>query len=187
MSFEGRQYSVSFAWVGRDVEVLGTARHVVVRAAGTEVARHPRHTAARLVLEPTHYDGASTADVLAPLPLDTLAQQLTALGVEHAATALPELIETAAREHLEPSAFLGRVLTRQLERKDERRIATMLTLSVLPSGKTLETFDWGFQPKADRRRLDALATCSFVRERQNVVFLGPPGPATYCVTSLCRC
>lgn len=109
------------------------------------------------------------------IPLDTLAQQLTALGLEHAASALPELVETAARERLDPSAFLGRVLTRQLERKDERRIATMLTLSGLPTGKTLETYDWGFQPKADRRQLDALATCSFVRERQNVLFLGPPG------------
>lgn len=111
----------------------------------------------------------------APLPFDTLAPQRTALGREHAATALPEPMETAAREHLDPSAFPGRVLTRQLERKDERRIATMLTLSGLPSGKTLETFDWGFQPKADRRQLEALATCSFVRERQNVLFLGPPG------------
>jgi DNA replication protein DnaC len=109
------------------------------------------------------------------LPLDTLAQQLTALGLEHAASALPELVETAARERLDPSAFLSRVLTRQLERKDERRIATMLTLSGLPGGKTLESFDWGFQPKVDRRQLEALATCSFVRERQNVLFLGPPG------------
>ena len=47
----------------------------------------------------------------APLPLTTLAAQLTALGMEHAATALPQLIDTAAREHLDPSAFLGRVLT----------------------------------------------------------------------------
>ncbi|HMS01347.1 MAG TPA: IS21-like element helper ATPase IstB, partial [Gemmatimonadaceae bacterium] len=107
--------------------------------------------------------------------LDALAGQLTALGLEHAASALPELLETAARERLDPSAFLGRVLTRQLERKDERRIATMLTLSGLPGGKTLEDFDWAFQPKADRRQLDALATCSFVREKQNVLFLGPPG------------
>lgn len=83
----------------------------------------------------------------AALPLDTLAQQLTALGMEHAETALPELIETAAREHLDPSAFLGRVLTRQLERKDERRIATMLTLSGLPSGKTLETFGRASSPR----------------------------------------
>lgn len=108
-------------------------------------------------------------------PLDALAQQLTALGLEHAADALPELLETAARERLDPGAFLARILTRQLERKDERRIATMLTLSGLPSGKTLEDFDWTFQPKADRRQLDALATCSFVREHQNILFLGPPG------------
>lgn len=94
----------------------------------------------------------------APLALDTLPAKLTALGMEHAATALPELIETAAREHLDPSAFLGRVLTRHLERKDERRIATMLTLSGLPSGITLETFDSGFQPNADSRQLEALAT-----------------------------
>jgi hypothetical protein len=69
VAFEGRQYSVPFVWVGRDVELVGTAQHVVVRAAGAEIARHPRHTAARLVLDPTHYDGASTADVLAPPPL----------------------------------------------------------------------------------------------------------------------
>lgn len=51
----------------------------------------------------------------------------------------------------------------------------MLTLSGLPTDKTLETYDWGFQPKADHRQLDALATCSLVRVRQNVLFLGPPG------------
>lgn len=80
VSFEGRQYSVPFVWVGREVEVLGTARHVVVRAAGTEIARHPRHTAARLVLEPTHYDGASTADVLAPPPLGRRGRWQAAAG-----------------------------------------------------------------------------------------------------------
>lgn len=107
--------------------------------------------------------------------LDGLTQQLTALGLEHAAGALAELLETAARERLDPAGFLERVLARQLERRDERRIATMLTLSGLPAGKTLEDFDWTFQPKADRRQLDALATCAFVRAHQNVLFLGPPG------------
>ena len=49
------------------------------------------------------------------IPLDTLAHQLTALGLEHAATALPELVETATRERLDATALLGRILTRQLE------------------------------------------------------------------------
>jgi len=104
-----------------------------------------------------------------------LAAQLTALGLEHSASFPPELVERATRGQLGPTAFLALVLTRQLERKDERRVATMLMLSGLPTGKTLEEFGWGFQPRADRRQLETLATCSFVRERQNVLFLGPPG------------
>ncbi|GJG89856.1 hypothetical protein tb265_50370 [Gemmatimonadetes bacterium T265] len=69
VSFEGRRYSVPFAWVGRQLEVRGTAQHVVVLAEGAEVARHARHTARRLVLDDTHYDGPSTAAVRAPTPL----------------------------------------------------------------------------------------------------------------------
>lgn len=69
LSFEGRQYSVPFAWIGRDVEVIGTAHHVVIRGDGQELARHPRHTAQRLLLDPAHYEGPSTARVLAPVPL----------------------------------------------------------------------------------------------------------------------
>ena len=40
VSFEGRRYSVPFAWVGRLVDVRGTARDVVVRGGGAEIARH---------------------------------------------------------------------------------------------------------------------------------------------------
>ncbi|GJG89855.1 ATPase AAA [Gemmatimonadetes bacterium T265] len=107
--------------------------------------------------------------------LDPLAAKLTALGLDYPAGVLPELLEQAAREGLSPTAFLDLVLTGELERKDERRVTTMLKLSGLPPGKTLEDFDWGFQPKADRRQLEALATCSYLREKTNVLFLGPPG------------
>jgi hypothetical protein len=69
ISFEGRRYSVPFAWVGRQVEVLGTHAHVVVRAEGEEIARHARGTRARLLLHPTHYDGESTDRVERPTPL----------------------------------------------------------------------------------------------------------------------
>ncbi|MEO6877479.1 MAG: IS21 family transposase [Gemmatimonadaceae bacterium] len=74
VSFEGRRYSVPFASVGRTVEVRGTAQHVVVLADGRELARHARHTAARLLLVPAHYDGESTRGVRAPTPLGRRAQ-----------------------------------------------------------------------------------------------------------------
>ena len=107
--------------------------------------------------------------------LEPVAERLASLGLDQAASSLPELVEEATREKLAPVAFLDRILTRQLEYKDERRVATMLKLSGLPPGKTLEGFDWSFQPRVDRRQIETLATCSFVREKVNGLFLGPPG------------
>lgn len=69
ISFEGRRYSVPFAWVGRHVDVWGTLRHVVVRGAGREVARHTRGTQARLLIDPEHYEGPSTDRIERPTPL----------------------------------------------------------------------------------------------------------------------
>lgn len=83
VSFEGRRYSVPFAWVGRPVEVRGTARHVVVLGDGRELARHARHTAHRLVLEPAHYEGDSTAAVQAPTPLGRRARLQLEQGPVH--------------------------------------------------------------------------------------------------------
>jgi DNA replication protein DnaC len=107
--------------------------------------------------------------------LDATAERCTALGLTHAAELLPELVEEASRENLSPLGFFHRVLEREIERKTERRIATSLKLSGLPTGRTLEGFDWTFQPRADRTKLEMLATCAFVRARENVLFLGPPG------------
>ena len=105
VSFEGRRYSVPFGWVGRTVEVFGMVHHVVIQADGQEVARHPRHTARRLVLEPTHYDGPSTRDVLAPPPLGRRARrQLAAIpglpeptAVARPLSAYVALVDEAAR------------------------------------------------------------------------------------------
>jgi DNA replication protein DnaC len=107
--------------------------------------------------------------------LDRLVERCTALGLQHVAESLSELIEEAARDDLTPARFLERVLEREAERKNERRIATSLKLSGLPVGRTLEGFDWTFQPRADRQKLEMLSTCAFIRARENVLFLGPPG------------
>ena len=108
--------------------------------------------------------------------LDPVAAKLAALGLDYPAGCLPELVEQAAREQLSPISFLELVLSGELDRKDERRVTTMLKLSALPPGKTLEDFDWSFQPRVDRRQIETLATCSFLREKTNVLFLGPPTP-----------
>lgn len=86
VSFEGRQYSVPFRWLGRQVEVRGCAGEVEVVAEGQVVARHARHTHQRLLIDPGHYEGPATATVLTPTPLGRMGrqlQQLAAMPVDH--------------------------------------------------------------------------------------------------------
>ena len=87
ISFEGRRYSVPFAWVGRNVDVPGTLRHVVVRGAGEEIARYARGTRARLLIDPDHYEGPSNREVERPTPLGRRAR-LQLAGLSSASRAL---------------------------------------------------------------------------------------------------
>jgi hypothetical protein len=79
LAFEGRRYSVPFGWVGQQLEVRGCARTVQVWAEGRFVAEHARHTRERLLLDPSHYEGPSTARVAAPVPLGRMGKRLQEL------------------------------------------------------------------------------------------------------------
>ena len=112
VSFEGRRYSVPFAWVGRLVDVRGTARDVVVRGGGEEIARHRRGTRALLLLDESHYDGPSTDRVIRPTPLGRRGR-LQVAGVpaerERAASALApqEGLERPLSEYARLVELLG--------------------------------------------------------------------------------
>ena len=67
--------------------------------------------------------------------LDAVAERCQSLKLVHAAECLDELVEEASREDLSPVKFLDRVLEREIERKDEPRIATSPRLSGLPVGR----------------------------------------------------
>ena len=48
-------------------------------------------------------------------------------------------------------------------------------MSGFPIKRTLDDFDFSFQPSIDKRQIDELATMRFVENTENIVFLGPPG------------
>jgi hypothetical protein len=97
ISFEGRRYSVPFAWVGRRVEVWGTLNHVAIRGEGAEIARHARGTEQRLLLDPRHYEGASTDRVERPTPLGQRARlQMAGLS----SPSRQALLDAAERERI---------------------------------------------------------------------------------------
>lgn len=76
VQFEGRTYSVPFQHVGREVEVLGCATSVLIVAGAVTLARHPRGTSERILLDQRHFEGTATDAVIPPQPLGRMGKRL---------------------------------------------------------------------------------------------------------------
>jgi DNA replication protein DnaC len=100
---------------------------------------------------------------------------LKALSLRHLEKGLPEVYEQARMHGLTYEAFLRRVLTMEVEGRKLAAQHKRLKAAKLPTRKTLEEFDFSFQPSINERQLWELADLSFVKTNRNVVFLGPPG------------
>jgi DNA replication protein DnaC len=101
--------------------------------------------------------------------------QLKNLGLIQLEQALPTLFETAREEHWTYEQFLNRAIAAEIEGRDRRAAERRVKAAHLPVVKTLEAFDFSFQPGLSERLLWELADLSFVKTATNVVFLGPPG------------
>ena len=107
--------------------------------------------------------------------LDKTRESLVHLGLDRSAEVLGDVLSQAVKGDLPPHRFLDELLGIEIAHREERRVRTTLRLSGLPTGFTLEGFHWTFQPSVDRKRIETLATCGYVRERQPLLFQGPPG------------
>jgi DNA replication protein DnaC len=107
--------------------------------------------------------------------LDITRERLAQLGLVRAAERLSEHVSQAAQDSVPPHRFLDRLLEEELLHRDDRRVKTSLRLSGLPPGQTLGSFDFGFQPSVERSRIETLATCAWIREKESLLIQGPPG------------
>jgi len=110
-----------------------------------------------------------------PLEIDETRAKLTQLGLIHAAESLASELSEAVKHNHTAHQVLERLLKHEVQVRDERRIKTSLRLSGLPPGMTLESFDFSFQPSIERRQIETLATCAFIREHTTLLVQGPPG------------
>ena len=97
------------------------------------------------------------------------------LKLAHVEAALPHLLEHARTEQWTYETFLERVFAAEVDGREQKAIACRLKAARIPGKKTLDGFDFAFQPSLSERRLRELADLSFVRTCTNLVFLGPPG------------
>jgi DNA replication protein DnaC len=88
---------------------------------------------------------------------------------------LDQLAEEAATESWTYVEFLDRVLDVEVSARVEQDVTMKTRLARFPFVKTLEQFDFSFQPALNAAQMRELATARFVAHGENILLLGPPG------------
>jgi DNA replication protein DnaC len=104
--------------------------------------------------------------------LQTTLRQLRLSGLMQT---LDVRLQEAAAGRLGHGEFLELIFQDELNVRHQRMLARRTKAADFRTLKTLEDFDWQFNPSVKKKQLYDLATCRFVREARDVLLLGPPG------------
>jgi DNA replication protein DnaC len=88
---------------------------------------------------------------------------------------LDTLLDEAARSEMTLREALGFLVSREIARRDERRISMASKIAQFPFVRELEGFDWSAQPSLDPRQIRELATCRWIAHGDTTLLMGPPG------------
>jgi DNA replication protein DnaC len=84
-------------------------------------------------------------------------------------------LQEAAGHSLSHGEFLELILQDELAVRSDRQLERRVKAALFRDLKPLDQFDWSFNPSIKKKQVLDLATCRFVRERRDVLWLGPPG------------
>lgn len=100
---------------------------------------------------------------------------LQRLKLPQMAAQVDAVAEEAAKGDWTYLAFLAHLLDLEVSSRYARDVAMKTKLAHLPFAKTLDQFDFAFQPSINERQVRELATMRFVAHGENLLLLGPPG------------
>jgi DNA replication protein DnaC len=100
---------------------------------------------------------------------------LVRLRLGHVAQRLDAMLSEAARGEPTYLDFLDGLLREEVDSKQRKRVQMGLTIAHFPQARTLEDFDFRFQPSVDQRLVKELSTARFLSLSDNVLIFGPPG------------
>ena len=109
------------------------------------------------------------------ITLEQARQHLETLGLKQAVEVLDNTLDAAARKQLPYPEMLAELLGAEVAARRERNLAMKTRMAHLPFQRTLEQFDFTFQPSIDERLVKELASLAFVAAATNMLLLGPPG------------
>ena len=108
-------------------------------------------------------------------PLERIRAHLVGLKMSRALEALDSCVRRLEDGELSALELLDALLGEEQATRETRRIKSSLMTARLTRIKTLEGFDFSFQPSLDKNRILALAELRFIERREVVHLLGPPG------------
>jgi DNA replication protein DnaC len=100
---------------------------------------------------------------------------LADLKLPGALEAVDSVLARADGGQVTASEAIQQLLDAQITLRNSRRLQTAMRSSRLPAIKTLEQFDFAFQPSIQREQIQSLHELGFLERKENVVLLGPPG------------
>jgi DNA replication protein DnaC len=100
---------------------------------------------------------------------------LKRLQLTHLRETLASVLSEAAKGDWTYLEFLDRILQREVDSKQGKRVRMGLQIAHFPSVRTLEAFDFSLQPSVDERLIQELATGNFIAHGEAILLLGPPG------------
>src|SRR5262245_35435003 len=106
---------------------------------------------------------------------DRLRHALRQLRLSGLIDSLDVRLQEAQGHHLSHAEFLELVLQDELVVRADRLLKRRLKAACFRDLKTLDDFDWSFNPAIKKKQVYDLASAQFVREARDVLWLGPPG------------
>jgi len=106
---------------------------------------------------------------------DNLRQALKQLRLSGLLESLEVRLHEAASHHLNHVEFLELILQDELAVRSDRLLERRIKAGGFRELKTLDDFDWAFNPSIKKKQVFDLATGRFIREHRDVLWLGPPG------------
>lgn len=106
---------------------------------------------------------------------ERIKENLLALNMKNTLEIIDNYLERAIADKINIVDVLDHILMQEAKAKKNRAVENQITMSGFPFRKTIEMFDFSFQPSIDKQQIDELFTMRFVENKENVVFLGTPG------------
>jgi DNA replication protein DnaC len=107
--------------------------------------------------------------------IERIREQLKRLSLHAMASIFEAEAEKASKSQMSYTAFLARLVDEEIASKTDRSINARIAKARFPAMKTLESFEFAFQPSLPVARIKELAELGFIDHAYNVLFVGPPG------------